>query len=75
MTGLRFRNKRPVLSALTAGAAVRWIAFPRAAGCGFRNVAQPESQMATRPDALELCREHGREIARQWALARCRRAR
>ncbi len=25
--------------------------------------------MATRPDALELCREHGREIARQWALA------
>lgn len=25
--------------------------------------------MATGPDALELCREHGREIARQWALA------
>ncbi len=75
MTGLRFVTNAPVLSDLTAGAAVRWIAFHAPAGCGFRNVAQPESEMRPDQDALELCREHGREIARHGRSRRCRSAR
>ncbi|MGV8777042.1 anaerobic nitric oxide reductase flavorubredoxin, partial [Pseudomonas aeruginosa] len=36
---------------------------------GFEMSLSLKAKWRPDQDALELCREHGREIARQWALA------
>ena len=34
---------------------------------GFEMSLSLKAKWQTRPDALKLCRDYGREIARQWA--------
>jgi anaerobic nitric oxide reductase flavorubredoxin len=73
MTGLRFRNKRASAfgSHGWSGGAVDRLST-RLQDAGFEMSLSLKAKWRPDLDALELCREHGREIARQWALSRCR---
>lgn len=70
MTGLRFRNKRA--SAFSShgwsGGAVDRLST-RLQDAGFEMSLSLKAKWRPDLDALELCRQHGRDIARQWALA------
>jgi len=70
MTGLRFRNKRASAfgSHGWSGGAVDRLST-RLQDAGFEMSLSLKAKWRPDQDALELCREHGREIARQWALA------
>ena len=70
MTGLRFRNKRASAfgSHGWSGGAVDRLST-RLQDAGFEMSLSLKAKWRPDRDALELCREHGREIARQWALA------
>ncbi|MFR0656790.1 flavodoxin domain-containing protein, partial [Pantoea sp. SIMBA_079] len=68
MTGLRFRNKRASAfgSHGWSGGAVDRLST-RLQDAGFEMSLSLKAKWRPDQDALELCREHGREIARQWA--------
>lgn len=70
MTGLRFRNKRASAfgSHGWSGGAVDRLST-RLQDAGFEMSLSLKAKWRPDLDALELCRQHGREIARQWALA------
>ncbi|MFK9631158.1 anaerobic nitric oxide reductase flavorubredoxin [Escherichia coli] len=70
MTGLRFRNKRASAfgSHGWSGGAVDRLST-RLQDAGFEMSLSLKAKWRPDQDALKLCREHGREIARQWALA------
>jgi anaerobic nitric oxide reductase flavorubredoxin len=70
MTGLRFRNKRASAfgSHGWSGGAVDRLST-RLQDAGFEMSLSLKAKWRPDLDALELCREHGREIARQWALS------
>lgn len=70
MTGLRFRNKRASAfgSHGWSGGAVDRLST-RLQDAGFEMSLSLKAKWRPDTDALELCRQHGREIARQWALA------
>ncbi|WP_431222476.1 anaerobic nitric oxide reductase flavorubredoxin [Serratia sp. L9] len=69
MTGLRFRNKKA--SAFGSygwnGGAVDRIQT-RLMDCGFETTLALKAKWRPDLDTVEICRQHGREIARQWAL-------
>ncbi len=67
MTGLRFRNKRASSHGWSGGAVDRL--STRLQDAGFEMSLSLKAKWRPDLDALELCREHGREIARQWALS------
>jgi anaerobic nitric oxide reductase flavorubredoxin len=73
MTGLRFRNKRASAfgSHGWSGGAVDRLST-RLQDAGFEMSLSLKAKWRPDIDALELCRQHGRDIARQWALSRCR---
>ena len=68
MTGLRFRNKRASAfgSHGWSGGAVDRLST-RLQDAGFEMSLSLKAKWRPDIDALALCREHGREIARQWA--------
>jgi len=68
MTGLRFRNKRASAfgSHGWSGGAVDRLST-RLQDAGFEMSLSLKAKWRPDMDALELCRAHGREIARQWA--------
>ncbi|SQI97400.1 anaerobic nitric oxide reductase flavorubredoxin [Klebsiella oxytoca] len=70
MTGLRFRNKHASAfgSHGWSGGAVDRLST-RLQDAGFEMSLSLKAKWRPDLDALELCREHGREIARQWALS------
>lgn len=70
MTGLRFRNKRASAfgSHGWSGGAVDRLST-RLQDAGFEMSMSLKAKWRPDIDALELCRQHGRDIARQWALA------
>jgi len=70
MTGLRFRNKRASAfgSHGWSGGAVDRLST-RLQDAGFEMSLSLKAKWRPDLDALEVCREHGREIARQWALS------
>lgn len=70
MTGLRFRNKRASAfgSHGWSGGAVDRLST-RLQDAGFEMSLSLKAKWRPDLDALELCRQHGRDIARQWALA------
>ena len=70
MTGLRFRNKRASAfgSHGWSGGAVDRLST-RLQDAGFEMSLSLKAKWRPDLDALELCREHGRQIARQWALS------
>ena len=70
ITGLRFRNKRASAfgSHGWSGGAVDRLST-RLQDAGFEMSLSLKAKWRPDIDALELCRQHGREIARQWALA------
>jgi anaerobic nitric oxide reductase flavorubredoxin len=70
MTGLRFRNKRASAfgSHGWSGGAVDRLST-RLQDAGFEMSLSLKAKWRPDIDALELCRQHGRDIARQWALA------
>jgi len=70
MTGLRFRNKRASAfgSHGWSGGAVDRLST-RLQDAGFEMSLSLKAKWRPDSDALELCRQHGRDIARQWALA------
>jgi anaerobic nitric oxide reductase flavorubredoxin len=70
MTGLRFRNKRASAfgSHGWSGGAVDRLST-RLQDAGFEMSMSLKAKWRPDIDALEICRQHGREIARQWALA------
>lgn len=69
LTGLRFRNKKASAfgSYGWAGGAVDRIQT-RLMDAGFETGLALKIKWRPDTDALEVCREHGRDIARQWAL-------
>ena len=69
MTGLRFRNKRASAfgSHGWSGGAVDRLST-RLQDAGFEMSLSLKAKWRPDIDALELCRQHGRDIARQWAL-------
>jgi anaerobic nitric oxide reductase flavorubredoxin len=69
MTGLRFRNKRASAfgSHGWSGGAVDRLST-RLQAAGLEMSLSLKAKWRPDLDALEICREHGREIARQWAL-------
>ncbi len=73
MTGLRFRNKRASAfgSHGWSGGAVDRLST-RLQDAGFEMSLSLKAKWRPDIDALELCRQHGRDIARQWAPRRCR---
>ena len=68
MTGLRFRNKRASAfgSHGWSGGAVDRLST-RLQDAGFEMSLSLKAKWRPDIDALAICREHGREIARQWA--------
>ena len=70
MTGLRFRNKHASAfgSHGWSGGAVDRLST-RLQDAGFEMSLSLKTKWRPDGNALELCREHGRTIARQWALA------
>ena len=70
MTGLRFRNKRASAfgSHGWSGGAVDRLST-RLQDAGFEMSMSLKAKWRPDIDALEICRQHGRDIARQWALA------
>ncbi len=70
MTGLRFRNKRASAfgSHGWSGGAVDRLST-RLQDAGFEMSLSLKAKWRPDIDALELCRQHGRDIARQWALS------
>jgi anaerobic nitric oxide reductase flavorubredoxin len=70
MTGLRFRNKRASAfgSHGWSGGAVDRLST-RLQDAGFEMSLSLKAKWRPDIDALEVCRQHGRDIARQWALA------
>jgi anaerobic nitric oxide reductase flavorubredoxin len=70
MTGLRFRNKRASAfgSHGWSGGAVDRLST-RLQDAGFEMSLSLKAKWRPDIDALEICRQHGRDIARQWALA------
>ncbi|ENO3501806.1 anaerobic nitric oxide reductase flavorubredoxin [Salmonella enterica] len=70
MTGLRFRNKRASAfgSHGWSGGAVDRLST-RLQDAGFEMSLSLKAKWRPDLDALELCRQHGRDIARQLALA------
>ncbi|CCJ89183.1 Anaerobic nitric oxide reductase flavorubredoxin [Cronobacter turicensis 564] len=70
MTGLRFRNKRASAfgSHGWSGGAVDRLST-RLQDAGFEMSLSLKAKWRPDLDALEICREHGREIARAWALS------
>ena len=70
MTGLRFRNKRASAfgSHGWSGGAVDRLST-RLQDAGFEMSLSLKAKWRPDLDALEICRQHGRDIARQWALA------
>jgi anaerobic nitric oxide reductase flavorubredoxin len=70
MTGLRFRNKRASAfgSHGWSGGAVDRLST-RLQDASFEMSLSLKAKWRPDLDALEVCREHGREIARQWALS------
>lgn len=70
MTGLRFRNKRASAfgSHGWSGGAVDRLST-RLQDAGFETSLSLKVKWRPDLDALALCREHGRQIARQWALS------
>jgi len=70
MTGLRFRNKRASAfgSHGWSGGAVDRLST-RLQDAGFEMSMSLKAKWRPDLDALEICRQHGRDIARQWALA------
>ncbi len=73
MTGLRFRNKRASAfgSHGWSGGAVDRLST-RLQDAGFEMSLSLKAKWRPDIDALELCRQHGRDIARQWPSRRCR---
>jgi anaerobic nitric oxide reductase flavorubredoxin len=69
MTGLRFRNKRASAfgSHGWSGGAVDRLST-RLQDAGFEMSLSLKAKWRPDIDALEICRQHGRDIARQWAL-------
>ena len=70
MTGLRFRNKRASAfgSHGWSGGAVDRLST-RLQDAGFEMSLSLKTKWRPDGNALEACREHGRSIARQWALS------
>ena len=70
MTGLRFRNKRASAfgSHGWSGGAVDRLST-RLQDAGFEMSLSLKTKWRPDGKALEICREHGRTIARQWALS------
>ncbi|MDR7344214.1 anaerobic nitric oxide reductase flavorubredoxin [Pantoea alhagi] len=70
ITGLRFRNKRASAfgSHGWSGGAVDRLST-RLQDAGFEMSLSLKTKWRPDGKALELCREHGRAIARQWALS------
>ncbi|MRT57083.1 anaerobic nitric oxide reductase flavorubredoxin [Enterobacteriaceae bacterium RIT693] len=70
ITGLRFRNKRASAfgSHGWSGGAVDRLST-RLQDAGFEMSLSLKAKWRPDGNALALCREHGREIARQWALS------
>jgi len=70
MTGLRFRNKRASAfgSHGWSGGAVDRLST-RLQDAGFEMSMSLKAKWRPDIDALEMCRQHGRDLARQWALA------
>lgn len=70
LTGLRFRNKRASAfgSHGWSGGAVDRLST-RLQDAGFEMSLSLKAKWRPDFDALEVCRQHGRDIARQWALA------
>jgi anaerobic nitric oxide reductase flavorubredoxin len=70
MTGLRFRNKRASAfgSHGWSGGAVDRLST-RLQDAGFEMSLSLKAKWRPDIDALEICRQHGRDIAHQWALA------
>jgi anaerobic nitric oxide reductase flavorubredoxin len=70
LTGLRFRNKKA--SAFGSygwnGGAVDRIQTRLMDG-GFETTLALKAKWRPDSDTLEICRQHGRDIARQWAIA------
>jgi anaerobic nitric oxide reductase flavorubredoxin len=76
ITGLRFRGKKASAfgSYGWTGGAVDRIQT-RLMDAGFDIALSLKAKWRPDPRAVEMCREHGREIARQWALHRIEPAR
>ncbi|WP_034919453.1 anaerobic nitric oxide reductase flavorubredoxin [Erwinia sp. 9145] len=70
MAGLRFRNKKASAfgSYGWTGGAVDRIQT-RLMDAGFETALALKAKWRPDSDALEICREHGRYIARQWAMS------
>jgi anaerobic nitric oxide reductase flavorubredoxin len=70
ITGLRFCNKRASAfgSHGWSGGAVDRLST-RLQDAGFEMSLSLKAKWRPDVDALEICRQHGRDIARQWALA------
>lgn len=69
LAGLRFRNKKAAAFGSFGwnGGAVDRIQT-RLMDCGFETSLALKAKWRPDRDNLEICRQHGRDIARQWAL-------